>query len=215
MAIKLIKRGALIVIEGVDKVGKTTQCQRLVRELNDGKHRAEYWKYPRRDTPTGSLINQYLTGSCMLDDHVIHLLFSANRWETAKQMKEKLEEGITLIVDRYAFSGAAYSAAKEKNIPLDWCKSPDCGLPRPDLVVYLTARSAESRPGFGGEIYENEAFQSRVKKMFDALKDDSWKVFESEGNMDELTARIYEAIKDTIKDVSQEIKPLWSERLHV
>lgn len=116
MAIKVIKRGALIVIEGVDKVGKTTQCQRLVRELNDAKLPVEYWKYPRRDTPTGSLINQYLTGTCSLDDHVIHLLFSANRWETAKEMKEKLQKGITLIVDRYAYSGAAYSAAKEVKI---------------------------------------------------------------------------------------------------
>ena len=113
MARGLIKRGALIVVEGVDKVGKTTQCNKLVKELTKEHYSVEYWKYPKRDTQIGSIIDQYLSGSAELDDHVVHLLFSANRWESVKALIEKLKSGTTLIVDRYAFSGVAYSAAKE------------------------------------------------------------------------------------------------------
>jgi dTMP kinase len=38
---------------------------------------------PDRTTPIGKMINDYLTGAAEQEDHVIHLLFSANRWEAA------------------------------------------------------------------------------------------------------------------------------------
>lgn len=47
-----------------------------------------------------------------LPDEAIHLLFSANRWERAKNIIQSLENGITVIVDRYCYSGVAFSAAK-------------------------------------------------------------------------------------------------------
>ena len=40
------------------------------------------------------------------------------------------------MVDRYAFSGVAFSAAKG-TLSMDWCKGPDRGLPKPDLVLFL------------------------------------------------------------------------------
>lgn len=36
-----------------------------------------------RTTPIGKMIDAYLKSESELDDHVIHLLFSANRWELA------------------------------------------------------------------------------------------------------------------------------------
>lgn len=53
-----------------------------------------------------------------LSDEAIHLLFSANRWEKANGILETLEQGMSLIIDRYCFSGVAYSAAKGK--ALNW-----------------------------------------------------------------------------------------------
>ncbi len=84
---------------------------------------------------TGSLINKYLECSTELDDHAIHLLFSANRWELLyvflsflgwifsmhlslnisthrPDMKKLLQKGTNVIVDRYSYSGIAFSAAK-------------------------------------------------------------------------------------------------------
>ena len=52
-------------------------------------------------------------------------------------MKALLDSGVTLVVDRYAFSGAAYTGTKE-GFDLAWCRTPDMGLPAPDCVVYLT-----------------------------------------------------------------------------
>lgn len=76
-----------------------------------------------------------------------------------------LLSGTTLVVDRYAFSGVAYSAAKAvPGMDVEWCKAPDCGLPAPDLVVYLRVSNAvaAARAGFGEERYEKAEFQDKV-----------------------------------------------------
>ena len=50
--------------------------------LNQEGIKAKMMRFPDRTTAIGSIINQYLTCAKELDDHAIHLLFSANRWET-------------------------------------------------------------------------------------------------------------------------------------
>lgn len=68
--------------------------------------------FPNRSTEIGKTINSYLKNSKELNDQVIHLLFSANRWEYLKEMEDLLKAGTSLIVDRYSYSGVAYSVAK-------------------------------------------------------------------------------------------------------
>lgn len=76
-------RGKLIVFEGLDRAGKSTQCARLATRLHSPSHPVAHLRFPDRTTPIGQMINAYLTGASDVDDHVIHLLFSANRWEAA------------------------------------------------------------------------------------------------------------------------------------
>jgi dTMP kinase len=127
------------------------------------------------------------------DDAAVHLLFSANRWEAVKTLKARLHAGETLVCDRYAFSGVAFTAAKG-TLDLEWCKNPDRGLPAPDAVIYLDVTSvyppspalhfvqylvtesfavlgsqevARQRGGYGEERYEKEEFQNKVLTPFD------------------------------------------------
>lgn len=74
-------RGALIVLEGLDRSGKTSQSSRLISYLEGLSHSVESWRFPDRNTGVGQMISSYLTNKSQLDDHAIHLLFSANRWE--------------------------------------------------------------------------------------------------------------------------------------
>lgn len=108
----MIRRGAMIVIEGADRVGKSTHAAQLVEKLQELGHPAKYLKFPDRTTVIGKIIDEYLKKSQSVDDHVVHLLFSANRWEWFEKMMQELVSGTNLIVDRYAFSGVAYSGAK-------------------------------------------------------------------------------------------------------
>eukprot|EP00051_Salpingoeca_urceolata_P007442 m.97784 g.97784 ORF g.97784 m.97784 type:complete len:222 (-) comp15237_c0_seq2:57-722(-) len=164
------RRGLLIVLEGCDRCGKSTQCARLVDRLNAMSHPAELVRFPDRSTKIGATIDAYLKKQIELDDHAAHLLFSANRWELMPALQAKLEQGVTLVVDRYAFSGVAFSSAKE-SLDLEWCKQPDAGLPVPDMLLHLelAAKEAESRGGFGDERYEVSEFQSKVKHQFSTL----------------------------------------------
>ncbi|XP_043984551.1 thymidylate kinase [Gambusia affinis] len=188
------KRGALIVLEGVDRAGKTTQCKKLVQALQQSGRPAEMMRFPDRSTTIGQLISAYLEKKSDLEDHTVHLLFSANRWELVPVMKKKLDQGITLVVDRYAFSGAAFTSAKP-GFCLDWCKRPDVGLPKPDLVMFLQLNPAEAalRGQFGNERYETSAFQKSVQERFEQLMKDpsvNWKVIDASQNVEEVHADI-------------------------
>jgi len=123
-------------------------------------------------TPIGKSIDAYLQGKSQVEDHAIHLLFSANRWEIAAQIRDEIAEGTTLVIDRYSYSGAVYSAAKDNpNLSLEWAWQMEIGLPRPDLCLFLDIEpeEAQARGGFGDERYETTQMQSSVRKLFHDL----------------------------------------------
>ena len=104
-------------------------------------------RFPDRTTPIGQMIDQYLKSQeYHLDDRAIHLLFSANRWEAAPKLQQTIEAGSTIICDRYAYSGVAFSSAKpDANLSLEWCQAPDVGLPAPDVVIFLELQPEQAQ----------------------------------------------------------------------
>lgn len=125
-------RGSLILIEGLDRSGKSTQCVKLASSLPN----TTVVRFPDRSTGIGGLINTYLsqkpdtvantngnyddTDDIDIDDlelqkRVIlktnHLLFSANRWECVPNIIKLLKQGTNVVLDRYVYSGIAYSYA--------------------------------------------------------------------------------------------------------
>lgn len=153
-------RGAFILLEGVDRCGKTTQSGLLLNRLLAAGCAAAAMRFPDRTTATGTIINNYLQSAQNLDDRAIHLLFSANRWEAASTLTNHLRNGTSVVCDRYAYSGVAFSAAKVTDgdaakgggvpvLDLEWCQAPDRGLPAPDCVIFLdlTQEEAEKRGG--------------------------------------------------------------------
>ncbi|KAI1125982.1 thymidylate kinase-domain-containing protein [Nemania abortiva] len=162
-------RGAFIVFEGMDRAGKTTQAKLLQLRCIESGREVKFMRFPDRTTPIGQMIDSYLKGQTEVEDHVIHLLFSANRWEAAQKIKTELEEGHTIICDRFYHSGIVYSAAKQlPSLSLSWAKAPELGLPRPDMVLFLDLEEsvARARGGWGGEVYEKGEMQRRVRELF-------------------------------------------------
>ncbi|TIA12568.1 thymidylate kinase [Aureobasidium pullulans] len=162
-------RGKLIVFEGLDRSGKSTQCESLVSYLTEKGVPVKHRRFPDRTTPIGQMINNYLQGQTEQEDHVIHLLFSANRWEAVPSIEADINAGITVIIDRYYYSGCVYSAAKNNpSLSLSWSRHPEEGLPRPDLCLFLdiSAEDAAKRGGWGEERYEKQELQDRVRQLF-------------------------------------------------
>lgn len=159
-------RGAFIVFEGIDRSGKTTQVERVAGALAGEGRRVATMRFPDRASVLGTVIDAYLAGTSEMNDRVAHLLFAANRWEAVPALEGALRAGTTVLVDRYSYSGIAYTAAK--GYDPDWCAAPEAGLPRPDSVVYLDLPPGEAakRAGYGAERYEELPFQTEVHALF-------------------------------------------------
>ncbi|CAG8002235.1 unnamed protein product [Penicillium olsonii] len=197
------RRGALIVVEGLDRAGKSSQCEKLRDYLSQQGSPVKYIRFPDRTTPIGKLIDSYLRGSSHQDDHSIHLLFSANRWEVAKSIEEEIASGTTVIVDRYSYSGVVYSAAKANpTLSLEWAWQPEIGLPRPDLCLFLSISPEEAakRGGFGAERYENETMQTRVRELFRTIfeKQNGVSIIDAGKSIDEVASEIQGAVAGCI-----------------
>ncbi|KAF7561008.1 hypothetical protein G7046_g3144 [Stylonectria norvegica] len=165
-------RGALVAVEGLDRSGKTTQVKLLEQRFVEEGRPVKVMRFPDRSTPIGQLIDSYLKSDTEMEDHAIHLLFTANRWEAVNQIQALLASGTTVICDRYYLSGIVYSAAKKNpSLSLSWARAPERGLPRPDLVLFLDLEEeqAKLRGGWGGELYEKAEMQKRVRELFWAL----------------------------------------------
>ncbi|OWA50575.1 putative Thymidylate kinase [Hypsibius exemplaris] len=188
-------RGAFIVLEGLDRSGKTTQSQALVEGLRKHDVPTEFIRFPDRnpENPLSKAISDYLSSKTELDAMTAHLLFAAQRTEMRSSMEALLAAGTTLVVDRYSYSGIAYSMAK--GLDKQWCSNVEAYLPKPDLVVYMeiTPDQAALRGGFGEERYETRLFQEKVYQAYQAIKEDNWKVAAATENPAEIAKGLLES----------------------
>lgn len=126
-------------------------------------------------------------------------------------LRKALTSGTTLVVDRYSYSGVAFSAAKE-GMDIEWCKRPEDGLPAPDVVVFLdlTVEQAAARGGFGEERYETREFQGRVRENFRKLADELWVSVDAARSMEEVGKDILAVATKTVEEAgSKPIASLW------
>jgi len=211
------RRGAFVLFEGIDRCGKTTQCNMLSEALKSKALDTDFIRFPNRTSTIGQLINSYLESTSDIHDNTIHLLFSANRWEQKEEITKKLNQGTTLVCDRYAYSGVAFSSAK--GMDLDWCKACDRGLPSPDCVIYLDMPVADAarRGNFGEERYEKIDFQIKVREQFMALKDEDvgkipWFTLDASRSREEIHAEIVGIVQHVVESVAgRPVAPLWEE----
>ncbi|GAX72782.1 hypothetical protein CEUSTIGMA_g238.t1 [Chlamydomonas eustigma] len=195
----MLQRGAFILFEGIDRSGKTTQCNKLVECLQKSERKPEHWRFPDRSTELGKVINNFLSSKVELDDAAVHLVFAANRREKCKDMFNKLNSGISLVVDRYSYSGMAYTLAKDiPDMDQQWCMMPERGLPEPDLVLYMrvSPEVAASRGGYGEERYEKAEFQKKVAANFDMLKGKNWVEIDAGQPIQKIHDEVMKAVDD-------------------
>ncbi|MGM9767204.1 MAG: dTMP kinase [Candidatus Cryptobacteroides sp.] len=184
----------LIVIEGLDGSGKSTQVKRLRQYLESSGKPLTYIHFPRYDAPVyGDLIGKFLRGGFGSIDAVhpqlVALLYAEDRRTAVPQMLEAVKDGGILLLDRYVYSNIAYQCAKiedesEREELRKWIRDTeygDFGLPVPDLNIFLDVpigfveKKLES-PRLGGDrdylagqsdIHEADIeFQKKVRQVY-------------------------------------------------
>lgn len=128
-----------------------------------------------------------------------------------------LASGTSIICDRYAFSGVAFSASK--GLPFEWCRSPDVGLPAPDLTLFLdiSPEKAKERGGYGEERYEKEEIQKRVRTIFSSIAQETrekekwkWVSIDAGRELEAVTEEIWHEVQPFVTEEGpQEVGKLW------
>lgn len=184
----------LVVIEGLDGAGKSTQVKLLKDYLTRRCGGIDYIHFPRYDAPVyGELIASFLRGDFGSIDKVhpklVALLYAEDRHGAGPQMKQSLQNGSCVLLDRYVYSNIAYQCAKLQDQDAreqlrQWIFDTEYGdfeLPLPDLNLFLDVpigfvekklsegRDGQDRDYLSGaqDIHEaNIDFQKRVREVY-------------------------------------------------
>ena len=174
--------GRFIVVEGLDRAGKTTQCAMLAKALEAEDHNVLQVRFPDRSTPIGKMLDAYLRREIEMEEHAVHLLFSANRYELKETIETALKAGTDVVCDRYVLSGICYTYARQKDVGgrinsmPDWALGSDTRLPKAHITIMLRINptAAAKRRGFGEERFEQTEFQKRVQRCMEYYWKHSW-----------------------------------------
>ena len=142
--------GKLIVIEGTDGSGKSTQFRLLTDRLESEQVKFQKLVFPQYSEPSSALIRMYLGGEfgkspSDVNAYAASAFYSVDRYASYRKVWGKWYEAGGLVVsDRYTTSNAVHQASKEPEDKredfLNWLydfEYDKLGLPRPDLVIYL------------------------------------------------------------------------------
>ena len=142
--------GKLIVIEGTDGSGKSTQFARLSQHLEEDNIAFKHLVFPRYKEESSALIRMYLGGvfgdkPTDVNAYAASAFYAVDRYASYKMDWGKwYEEGGLVLSDRYTTSNAVHQASKEAGADqqkyLHWLyefEYEKLGLPRPDLTIYL------------------------------------------------------------------------------
>jgi dTMP kinase len=167
--------GRLIVLEGLDGAGTTTQVKRLVEHLRAAKQNAHATREPS-DGPVGKLIREMLTGNhaipnAKISQSTFGLLFAADRLDhLQREVEPKLAAGATVVSDRWYHSSLAYQGTGAER---DWITQLNARARRPDLTIFLEVRpevAAQRRVAAGRvqELFEDLRMQEEVAAGYTA-----------------------------------------------
>lgn len=129
--------GAFIVFEGLDGSGTSTQAGLLKHRLEAEKARRVYITRQPSNGPAGSLLQLALRKRITLDARSLALLFAADRMDhLSSDLLDKLDQGVTVICDRYYLSSFAYQLL---DLPDDlaWLEQINAHARPPDLSLLL------------------------------------------------------------------------------
>jgi dTMP kinase len=128
--------GKIIVLEGLDKCGKTTQAHLLLDYLDDkNPGQTVLFSFPDYSTKIGKQIRSFLDGKVQYNAETKHMLLSANRWEKKENILESLRSAKTIILNRYYQSNLAYGLAN--GLDFEWLSILDKGMPKEDVTIVL------------------------------------------------------------------------------
>lgn len=221
--------GKLIVFEGTDGSGKSTQFGLLTKRLEQEQVSFRRLRFPRYDQESSALIRMYLGGHFGSDPEAVNAyaastFYAVDRYASYLQdWKRDYEEGELFLLDRYTTSNAVHQGSKvakeEREQFYSWLYELEyekMGLPKPDLVILLDMpieltrqlmRQREADTNTSADIHEQDLVyleQCRISAQT-AAKYYGWQVVcgAKDGNLrsiEEIHEEVYQIVKKCLED---------------
>ena len=174
----------LIVLEGIDGSGKSTQVRLLADYMDQLELFYTKLQFPQYDKPSSALLRMYLGGEFGTDPlavgpHAASTFYAVDRYASYKTVwGEAYDRGETILADRYVSSNAVHQGAKlsgaERTAFFQWLdefEHQKMELPRPDIVLYMdipielaleNVRVRQTQTGAAADIHEAGAAYLRT-----------------------------------------------------
>lgn len=144
------QKGKLIVIDGTDGSGKTTQINLLIGKLRSEGFKVKNIHFPEYDNFFGGFIGHCLTEQYYnfvnVHPKIVSVLYAADRWESSRKIEKWLDEGFVVVLDRYVSANQIHQGGKIKSPIkrtqfikwLDEMEYKVFKIPKPDITIYLS-----------------------------------------------------------------------------
>ena len=176
-------KGRLIVFEGADGSGKSTQAKLLFAYFKKKQKNTIFFSFPNYQSVWGKMVRRYLNGEFgdvnEVNPYIASMLYAGDRLLESAKIKKWLGLGKLVICDRYMASNIAHQAAKiksqsEKSKFVKWLEGLEFGenkIPKPDLVILLTIPENIAQKFMKRRIRDiherNVSYQKKVAKAFE------------------------------------------------
>lgn len=221
--------GKLIVFEGTDGSGKSTQFELLAKRLEAEQIGFQRLRFPQYEEPSSALIRMYLSGAFGDDPEAVNAyaastFYAVDRYASYQCVWKDYYQGGGLVVsDRYTTSNAVHQGSKvpegERAEFFHWLYDLEydrMGLPRPDLVVLLDMpvelseqlmRKREKSTGTHADIHERD--EDYLKKCRDvalhAAKYYGWRTVSCAKDgairgVEDIHEEVYAIVKSCLED---------------
>lgn len=219
--------GKLIVIEGLDGCGKSTQTELLIDYLKKENIDFKKIKLPDYESPSSTLVKMYLSGDFGKDADCVNAyaagaFYAVDRYASFKLgWKKDYEKNTLIVADRYATSNSIYQMEKlnsdEWDSYLEWSADFEyvkLGIPKPDLVIFLDMPVNISQKlmseRYGGDESEKDVHEKNIhflencrKSALYTAEKQGWKIVPCSDGLnpypiEEIHKQIIELIKEVL-----------------
>ena len=189
-----LREGVLIVFEGIDGAGKTTQAERLLSFLQEKGYPAVYFREPSDSKWGLEIKRKALEESSLSPEQELGLFQKDRRENVENNLKPALADRKIVILDRYYFSTIAYQGAKGID-PQKIREMNEVFAPMPDIVFVfdIEAQRGLKRIEDRGQkdmLFEREEYLVKVQEIFNILQGENIHHIDARKSIETVAAEI-------------------------
>jgi dTMP kinase len=214
-------KGKIIVLEGGESSGKSTQLKLLTEKLEKEGKKVMHMHFPKHDVSFGKVVDAYLRGEygdkSKIPPEFVAMLYMSDFYESKFEMEKAIDEGKIILLSRYFSSTLSYQTAltpaDKREEVWQWIRQVCERLPQPDLtlVLYVPVEVSEK---FLDNANRAEAYKKGAKRDQHEVDLDFQRVFmkEYDRNIDRLGWKKIDCVRSgTLKPINEISELVWKE----